>query len=173
MVGVLVGVAVFTFYAWALPSAWYDTGIPMIYLPGATGTLPYIYEYLAMLPAYNPLSMVPILGGWVGWALGLLKLAAVFGYLLPTLAGVGGFQCTICLATLACTLSYTKQAYVFSLSYGVAMALIGGVIFLASGGASTLCGLHALLVAGPVLRGLAELSPPKAAAKGQRAAGAP
>lgn len=50
------------------------------------------------------------------------------------------------IAAVACSLCYIRQAYVFSLSYGLAMAGIGGAVLLTSP-ASTLVTAHAALVA--------------------------
>jgi len=50
------------------------------------------------------------------------------------------------IAAVACSLCYIRQAYVFSLSYGLAMAGIGGAVLLTSP-ASALVTAHAALVA--------------------------
>lgn len=56
---------------------------------------------------------------------------------LPALlAGSWGFPVCWLLATLACSLALIKQAYVFSLSYGVAMAAIGASILASSASVS-------------------------------------
>jgi steroid 5-alpha reductase family enzyme len=52
-------------------------------------------------------------------------------------------------ATAACSLAFIRQAYVFSLSYGLSMAMIGGLILQAiPAGAPAILSYHAYLVIG-------------------------
>ena len=64
---------------------------------------------------------------------------------VSTLAGPLAIPTTTAIAAMAGLLAYIHQAYIFSLSYGLAMAFIGGAVLLASP-ASVLCTTHATLV---------------------------
>lgn len=58
-----------------------------------------------------------------------------------------GLAATWAVAAVPCALAFIRQAYVFSLSYGLAAAALGGAVFAAAPVASPALRLHALLVA--------------------------
>ena len=64
--------------------------------------------------------------------------------LAGVLSGAMAVPAASAIATVACSLCYVRQAYVFSLSYGLAMLGIGGAVLLTAP-ASTLVQAHAAL----------------------------
>ena len=72
--------------------------------------------------------------------------ASLTASLTGVLSGAMAVPAASGIAAVACSLCYIRQAYVFSLSYGLAMAGIGGAVLLTSP-ASALVQAHAALVA--------------------------
>ena len=75
-----------------------------------------------------------------------LRGGTVQASLTGVLSGAMAVPAASAIATVACSLCYVRQAYVFSLSYGLAMLGIGGAVLLTAP-ASTLVQAHAALVA--------------------------
>ena len=76
----------------------------------------------------------------------VLRGGTVQSSLAGVLSGAMAVPAASGIAAVACSLCYVRQAYVFSLSYGLAMAGIGGAVLLTSP-ASALLTAHAALVA--------------------------
>lgn len=76
----------------------------------------------------------------------VLRGGTVQSSLAGVLSGAMAVPAASGIAAVACSLCYIRQAYVFSLSYGLAMAGIGGAVLLTSP-ASALLTAHAALVA--------------------------
>ena len=92
--------------------------------------------------AFTPQPNTALLRGRTNAISSSLAAALTGAYAVPAAAGI---------SAIACSLAYIRQAYVFSLSYGLSMLGIGGAIFL-SAAASPLLQLHAGLIAAYGLR---------------------
>mmetsp|Transcript_10586 Transcript_10586/g.19508 ORF Transcript_10586/g.19508 Transcript_10586/m.19508 type:complete len:422 (-) Transcript_10586:74-1339(-) len=79
---------------------------------------------VAKRPQDPPRSAITTLTSMRGGAINMVAITGVFA--MPSVLG------SWALAVLTCSLAYVRQAYVFSLSYGLATAAIGGVVLRSS-----------------------------------------
>ena len=114
---------------------------------GASALAPLPHAHVVPRPALARTPTPTMLGlPWAKAAAPATATVAATG-LASTLAGPLALPACTAIATVPCALAMIRQAYVFSLSYGLAAAAIGGAVLRAAGaGAAPLLKLHAQLV---------------------------